>query len=148
MELRFFPSEEVWLNALRSLPRQGRAWDTFQFALTFVPLFFVGAGLAASEFTTAGWFCMGSSFVIALAAFEVPRLRRRRRFRATPSATEARVLTIAEDGISAISPNSRCQYGWQAFTQYRETNLCFLLLSAPYAVTLYIPKRVMSPEQI
>jgi len=136
------------MNANRGAPREGRVWDTFQFVLTFVPLFLLGAGLAASGFSAVGWFCVGLSVVIALAAYEVQRARRRRRFRATPRATEERVLTIGKDGIAAISPSGTWQLVWQAFTQYRETEASFLLLTAPYTVGLYIPKRVMSPEQI
>jgi len=148
MELRYSPNEEDWMSASRGVPREGRVWDTFQFLLTFVPLFFLGAGLAASGFSTAGWFCAGSSIVVALAAYEVPRARRRRRFRATPRATEERVLTIGKDSIAATSPSGSWQLVWQAFTQYRETEASFLLLTAPHTVGLYIPKRVMSPEQI
>src|SRR5258708_29809394 len=97
MELRFSPNEEDWMNANRGAPREGQVWDTFQFVLTFVPLFFLGAGLAASGFPAVGWFCLGLSIVIALAAYEVPRARRRRRFRTTPRATEERGLTIGND---------------------------------------------------
>jgi hypothetical protein len=148
MEFRFTPNEEDWMNANRGAPREGRVWDTVQFVLTFVPLFFLGAGLAASGFSAAGWFCVGSSIVIALAAYEVPRARLRRRFRATPRATEERGLTIGKHSIAAISPTGSWQFVWQAFAQYRETKTSFLLLTTPYTVGLYIPKREMSPEQI
>jgi hypothetical protein len=57
-------------------------------------------------------------------------------------------LLSAKDGIAAISPSGSWQVVWQAFTQYRETKASFLLLTAPYTVGMYIPKRVMSPEQI
>jgi len=96
MELRFSPNEEDWMNANLGAPKEGRVWDTFQFVLTFVPLFFLGAGLAASGFFAVGWLCVGSSIVIAHAAYEVPRVRRRRRFRDTPRAREQRVLTIGQ----------------------------------------------------
>ena len=148
MELRFSPNEEDFINANRGAPRERRVWDTIQFGLTFVPLFFVGVGLVDAGSPVAGWSCMGLSIAIAFAAYEVPRARQRRRFRATPRATEERVLTISKDGIAAIHTYANWQREWQAFTSYRETEASFLLLIAPYTVGLYIPKRVMSPEQI
>jgi hypothetical protein len=123
-------------------------WNTFQFALTFVPLFLVGAGLVDAGFSVAGWFCMGLSIAIAFAAYEVPRARRRRQFRSSPLAPGERTLAINEKGIAAVFPNATAQYGWQAFMRYRETELSFLLLTSPHTVGLWIPKREMSPQQI
>jgi hypothetical protein len=148
VELRFSPEEEDWENVIRSSPKQGRVWNTFQFVLTFVPLFFLGAGLVDAGFSVAGWFCMGFAIAIAFAAYEVPRARRRRQFRTSPFAAGERVLTINANGIAAIFPNATAQYGWQAFTRCRETELSFLLLTAPYSIGLWIPKREMSPQQI
>lgn len=148
MELRFSPKEEDWENAFRSSPRQGRMWDTFQFALTFVPLFFVGAGLVDAGSSVAGWSCMGLSIAIAFAAYEVPRARRRRQFRTRPFASGERTLTINENGIATTFPNATAQYGWQAFTRYRETELSILLFTSPYSIGVWIPKREMSPQQI
>jgi hypothetical protein len=88
VELRFSPTEDDWMNAARGVPRAGRVWNTFQFGLTFVPLFILGIGLAVSGLAAVGWFCMGSSIVVALAAYEVPRARQRRRFRTAPRAKE------------------------------------------------------------
>ncbi len=119
-----------------------------QFALTFVPLFFLGGGLVEAGYSVTGWFCVGSSIAIAIAGFEVPRARQRRLFRTSPFTTGERALTINEDGIAAIFPNATAQYGWQAFTRYRETELSFLLLSSSDETGLWIPKRVMSPQKI
>lgn len=91
---------------------------------------------------------MGLSIAIAFAAYEVPRAQRRRQFRSSPFAAGERVLTFNENGIAAIFPNAAAQYGWQAFTRCRETELSFLLLTAPYSIGLWIPKRAMSPQQI
>lgn len=148
VELRFSLNEEDYENAARSSPRHGQVWNTFQFILTFVPLFVIGAGLVDFGFSVAGWLCIGLALSIAFAVYEVPRARRRRQFRTTPSATAERALSINEKGIAATSPNGTAHYGWQAFTRYRETDLSFLLLTSPYKVSVWIPKREMSPQQI
>jgi len=148
VELRFSPKEEDWENAFRSSPRQGRTWDTFQFVLTFVPLFFAGAGLVNAGSSVAGWSCMGLSIAIAFAAYEVPRARRRRQFRTSPFAAGERTLIIDENGIATTFPNAMAQYGWQAFTRYRETELSILIFTSPRTIGVWIPKREMSPQQI
>ena len=91
---------------------------------------------------------MGLSIAIAFAAYEVPRSRRRRQFRISPFAAGERVLTINERGIAAIFPNATAQYGWQAFTRYRETELSILLFTSPCSIGVWIPKREMSSQQI
>jgi len=148
MELRYLPKEEDWENANRSLPKKWRAWDMFQFAISFVPLFFIGAGLIGSGDTIAGLLCMASSIAIALGAYEVPKARRRRKFRNSVSADGERVLRIDENGVAADFPYARAQYEWQAFTQYRETDLTFLLFRSTDQIGVWIPKRLMSPVQI
>jgi hypothetical protein len=148
VELRYLPNAEDWENANRSLPKKWRAWDTFQFAISFVPLFFIGAGLVGSGNTVAGFLCMGLSIAIALGAYEVPKARRRRQFRNSPLTDGERILRVNENGVAADFPNATVQYGWQAFTRYRETDLSFLLFSSADQIGVWIPKRVMSPLQI
>jgi SRSO17 transposase len=91
---------------------------------------------------------MGLSIAIAFAAYEVPRARRRQQFRTSPFARGERALTINENGIATTFPNATAQYGWQAFTRYRETDLSILLFTSPYSIGVWIPKREMSPQQI
>jgi YcxB-like protein len=148
VELRFSAEAQDYENAHRSSPRQVRTWEILYFALTFVPLFFAGVGLVGAGFPLAGWVCVGLSITIAIATYEIPRVRRRRQFRTSPSAAEERVIKINETGVATVSPNVSAQYGWQAFTRYRETDLSFLLFGSPYVAGVWIPKRVMSPEQI
>lgn len=125
-----------------------RIWHTLQFALTFVPIFFLGAALGASGSEVAGWLVMGLSIAIALAGYEVPRVRRRRQFRSSLNAAGEITLVINESGIAGSFPNHKAQYEWQAFTRYRETELSILLFTSPESVGLWIPKRAASSQQI
>ena len=91
---------------------------------------------------------MIASIGIALAAYEVPRLRHRKLIRATPLAHGERIVSIEEKGITVTLPHGHSQYEWRAFLQYRETKTSFLFFMSPWQVSFWIPKRVMSAPQI
>jgi hypothetical protein len=125
VQIRFIPTEQDWRNAAQGAPKSG--WGWLQFFLTFVPLFFLGGCLGASGFETVGYTCMVASIGIALAAYEVPRFRRRKLIRATPLAHGERIVSIEEKGITVTLPHGHSQYEWRAFhnTVKQERPFCF-----------------------
>jgi len=146
MKILFSPLPEDWRELLRVAPRSG--WHTFQFLISFVPLFLMGSFLRAEGLATAGLISLVLSIGIALASYEAPRVLQRRLVRTAPSANDERLLTVNNNGISATLSFSNAEYQWQAFTRYRETKAVFALFASPYQVAMWIPKRAMSQAQI
>lgn len=146
MQLRFAPTEEDWRNALQAVPKSG--WNTFQFVLSFVPMFLLGMVLTGEGFSGVGWLCIGLSVAVALAGYEVPRLLQRRLFRTSPSVQGERLLTFNDEGITTTLPFGQTQYEWKGFTRYHETKAIFVLFMSPHQMGLWVPKRVMTPAQI
>jgi len=146
MNLRYSPEVDDWLDALRATP--GSFWNVIQFLLTFVPIFVLGYILGTEGFVLVAWICVASSIAIAFAGYEVPRMLLRRQFNAAPTAKGERLLTINNENMVSSLPSVEARYRWDAFTHYRETKGVFVLFVSPRQVGFWIPKRVMSREQI
>jgi hypothetical protein len=145
MEIRFRPTEEDGLNAMRasSIPR----WSMFLFVLLLALLFLVGVYLIDHDLPVAGWLWLALSAVIGIAVYEVPRIQVRRSLKSSPSAQGEIVFVLDDQGTVATFPTGESRLEWRAYTKYKETGTIFLLFFSPYRYTS-IPKRAMSPEQI
>lgn len=146
MQIRFTPTEQDVRGVFGDAPWSG--WGRVQFFLTFVPLFLLGGYLGAAGYDAAGWSCVVLAGGVALAGYEVPRWRQRRSFRTSPSAGGERSVVVDEKGIEMVFLHGHSQLDWPGFTQYRETRNFFLLFTSPDRLALWIPKRVMSANQI
>jgi len=145
MEIRYRPTEEDAVNALRASSRP--QWNMFFFVLLLTLLFIVGVYLIDHDFPVAGWLWLALSALIGIGAYEVSRLRVRRSFRNNPSAQGEIIFVLDDKGTAATFPTGESRLDWRAYTKYKETETIFLLFFSPYRC-MFIPKRVMSPEQI
>jgi hypothetical protein len=145
MEIRFRPTEEDALNAMRSssMPR----WGMFLFVLLLALLFLVGIFLINHDFLLAGWLWLTLSAAIGIGVYEVPRIQVRQSLKNNPSAQGEIVYIFDDKGSFATFPTGESRLDWGAYTKYQETGTTFLLFFSPYRSTS-IPKRAMSPEQI
>jgi hypothetical protein len=144
MEIRFKPTEEDGLNALRSSTMP--SWGMFLFVLLLGLLFLVGIFLINHDFLLAGWLWLALSAAIGIGVYEVPRIQVRRSLRNNPSAHGEIVYIFDDKGSFATFPMGESRLDWGAYTKYKETGPMFLLFFSPYRYT-WIPKRAMSPEQ-
>jgi hypothetical protein len=144
MEVRFKPTEEDALNAMRSssMPR----WGMFLFVLLLGLLFLVGIFLINHDFLLAGWLWLALSAATGIGVYEVPRIQVRRGLRNNPSAHGEIVYIFDDKGLFATFPTGESRLDWGAYTKYKETEPMFLLFFSPHRYT-WIPKRAMSPEQ-
>jgi hypothetical protein len=145
MEIRFRPTEEDGLNAIRSLSMP--IWSMYLFVLLLALLFLVGIYLINHDLSVAGWLWLALSAVIGIAVYEVPRIQVRRSLRNSPSAQGEIVYVLDDKGTVATFPTGESRLDWRAYTKYKESGTIFLLFVSPYRY-LSIPKRVMSPEQM
>jgi hypothetical protein len=145
MEIRFRPTEEDGLNAIRSLSMP--SWSMYLFVLLLALLFLVGIYLINHDLSVAGWLWLALSAVIGIAVYEVPRIQVRRSLRNSPSAQGEIVYVLDDKGTVATFPTGESRLDWRAYTKYKESGTIFLLFVSPYRY-LSIPKRVMSPEQM
>ena len=145
MEIRFRPTEEDALNAMRSssMPR----WGMFLFVLLLGLLFLVGIFLINHDFRVAGWLWLALSAAIGIGIYEIPRIQLRRSLKNNPSAQGEIVYIFDDKGSLATFPTGESRLDWGAYTKYHETGTTFLLFFSPYRSTS-IPKRAMTPEQI
>jgi hypothetical protein len=146
MQIQFTPTEQDWRSTLQDSPMSG--WGMLQWFLTFVPLFLLGGSWASHGYEIAGGICLISSIGIALAGYEVPRLHHRKVFRTSKTVQWERTVTVDERGITTTLPVGQLQYEWRAFSRFSETKTSFLLCTSPQLVSVWIPKRAMSPAQI
>jgi len=145
MEIRFSPTEEDGLNAMRALSMP--SWGMFLFVLLLALLFLVGIYLINHDLPVAGWLWLALSAVIGIAVYEVPRIQVRRSLRSNPSAQGEIDFLLDDEGTIATFPTGESRLDWRAYTKYKETGSLFLLFFSPYRY-MSIPKRAMSPEQI
>ena len=145
MEIRFTPEKDDALNALRavSIPQ----WGMFLFVLLLALLFLVGIYLLDHDFVLAGCIWLTMSVAIGIASYEFPRIQASRALRLNPSAQGEIVFTFEDAGLTAIYPTGRSQVEWRAYTKFKETDRVFLMFFSLSRYS-YIPKRVMSPQQI
>jgi YcxB-like protein len=145
MEIRYTPTSEDSLNALRASPRP--AWALSLFVLLLSLMFVVGIYLIDHDLTAIGWVWLAASVALGIAVYEAPRIQTRRALKTTPSAQGEIAITFADAGTMATYPTGKSELEWRAYTRYKETEHGFLLFLSSYR-SIFIPKRVMSPEQV
>jgi hypothetical protein len=119
----------------------------FLFVLLLGLMFLVGIYLINQDLATAGWCWLAISVGIGIAVYEVPRFQFRRSMRRNPSFQGEIVLLLNDKGIDSTFATGKSQLQWRAFTKYKETGHVFVL-SMSRTRGIFIPKRVMSPQQI
>ncbi len=145
MEIRFKPTEEDALNAMRASSMPG--WIMFLFVLLLALLFLVGIYLINHGFLVAGWIWLALSTALGVAVYEVPRIQVRRSLKKNPSAQGDVVFVLDDKGTVVTFPTGNSRFEWRAYTKYQETETMFLLFFSQHRYTS-IPKRIMSLEQI
>jgi hypothetical protein len=145
MELRYKFTEEDALHASRVTSRQ--PWALFLFVLLLALMFVVGIFLVAHDLATIGWIWLAMSAALGFAVYEVPRIQIRRALRRNPSLHGEVVLALHDQGIESTFATGKSQLLWGAFTKCKETTYFFVLYMSPHRAS-FIPKRVMTPQQI
>jgi hypothetical protein len=145
MEIRFKPTEDDGLNAMRASSTP--SWAMFLFVLLLALLFLVGIYLINHDLPMAGWLWLALSAVIGIAVYEVPRIQVRRSLRKSPSAQGEIVIVLDGEGTVTTFPTGESRLNWRAYTKYKETGSIFLLFVSPYRY-MSIPKRAMTPQEI
>ena len=94
MEIRYRPTEEDGLNALRasSMPQ----WNMFLFVLLLILLFLVGIYLIDHDLSLIGWMWLTLSALIGIAAYEVPRMKVKKALRNNTSA-QGEIIFVLDD---------------------------------------------------
>jgi len=145
MELRYTPTEDDLSSSWRDL--KAPRFVLFLYILLLSLLALVGLYLIEHDFASIGWLWMVLPVVIGIAAFEVPRMRARRAFKRNPSIRGEIIVTLNDEGTAWKYPTGESRLDWRTYIKYRETKAGFLLYLSPERTT-FIPKRVMSAEQI
>jgi hypothetical protein len=145
MELRYQPTDEDALNALRASVTP--TWALFLFVLLLALLFLVGIYLLDHDLATVGWVWLAGSVALGIAVYEVPRRQARRAMRGNPSSQGEILFVLNEEGTEVTFATGKMQLQWRAYTKYKETAHLFLLYMSS-ARSTFIPKRVMSPHQV
>jgi hypothetical protein len=84
---------------------------------------------------------------LGLLSTRLPEFKRGGRLRRPPSAQGEIAITFDDAGTRATYPTGKSELEWRAYTRYKETEHGFLLFLSSYRL-VFIPKRVMSPEQV
>ena len=145
MELRYHVTKEDALNAARvSL---APPWFLLLFVVLLGLLFLVGIYLLDHDLAVAGWVWLATSVVLGIAVYEAPRRQAHRSMRGNPSLQGEIVLVLDDEGMEATFATGKTKLEWRAFTKCKETAHLFVLYMSS-ARSTFIPKRVMSPNQV
>jgi hypothetical protein len=82
MEIRYTPTSEDSLNALRASPRP--PWALSLFVLLLSLMFVVGIYLIDHDLTAIGWIWLAASVALGIVVYEAPRIQTRRALKTTP----------------------------------------------------------------
>lgn len=145
IEIRFTPRGEDAVHAARAAAT--RSWTLYLLILLLALMFLVGVFLIDHGYSLAGWLWLAVSALMFIAAYQVPLLQARRTLVTNPSAQGEIILKIDETRVAATFPTGNSYVEWRAFSKYRETTHLFVLFYLLHRST-FIPKRVMSPQQI
>ena len=137
--------EDVSVTADRLIPRLHR----IRFASIIA-----GSLLLVSPFLAGGGITHPDQFLLGMGPFAVCFLlwgfqspaRKARKLYATAMTGMEYEATITDDGITTVSPVTRCELKWEAFSRAIEGNDAIALVS--YAVMYLFPKRAFSAEQL
>lgn len=78
--------------------------------------------------------------------WEIPKSQMRKAIRRSPYSHGEITYVLDDQGTTVITPVSKSQVEWRAYTGYKETANLFVLFSSDrYGL---IPKRVMLPDEV
>ena len=145
MELRYKLTNEDITNILRASSRP--LWALVLFALLLAGMFAVGIYLVGHDLAGVGWIWLAISAVLGVVVYAVPPIQIRRELRRRPDLQGEIVLFLSPEGIEVTFATGKSQLQWRAYSKYRETAHLFVL-TASSSGSRFIPKRVMSPQQL
>ena len=146
MEIRYTLTREDVSHASRA--SSSSSWSMFLFVLLLAVMFLVGIILINLEYVLAGWIWLAVSAMIGLAVYEAPLFQARRALEANPVARGEIVCPLDDTGIAVTFLMGHGFREWRAFSKYGETTHLFLLFDSPRRICTFLPKRVMSPQEI
>jgi hypothetical protein len=91
------------------------------------------------------WLILFFSLFLFVDRYLLAGYRLRRVFRRSPNTSSGRHVTITEDGIKIVLPNSSEEINWSAFQKVHELEHEFLLMYSPQSFVI-IPKRAFDAE--
>lgn len=145
MELRYQLTNEDITNILRASTRP--LWALALFAALLAGMFAVGIYLVGHDLTEVGWIWLATSVLLGIVVYAVPTIQIRRELRRRPDLQGEIVLLLSPQGIEVTFATGKSQVQWRAYSKYKETANLFVL-TAWSSGSRFIPKRVMSPQQL
>lgn len=112
--------------------------------LSAVFFLFVGASIFRMRELgdkNAGWFLLALGAFLLVDRYWLARYRLRRIYRRSPNTSAMRRLTITDQGMEMVMPNSSDTLKWAAFQKAHELDDEFLLMYSPTSFVI-LPKRV------
>ena len=122
-------------------------WALVLFAVLLAGMFAVGIYLVSHDIAEVGWIWLAASVSLGIVVYAVPPIQIRRELRRRPGLQGEIVLLLSSEGIEARFATGKSQLDWRAYRKYKETANLFVL-GTSYSGSTFIPKRVMSPEQL
>jgi len=145
MELRYTVTNEDIRNILRASSRP--LWALVLFGLLLAAMFAVGIFLIVHDLREVGWIWLAVSAMLGVVVYALPSIQIRRELRRRPDLRGEIVLRLSPAGVEVTFATGKSQLQWRAYTKYKETAHLFVL-HASSAGSRFIPKRVMSPQQV
>jgi hypothetical protein len=145
MELRYKLTNEDVTHILRASSRP--LWALALFALLLAGMFAIGIYLIARDLAEVGWIWLAISASLGILMYAVPPIQIRRELRRRPDLQQEVVLLLSPEGIEVRFATGKSQLQWRAYSKYKETAHLFVL-TASSSGSRFIPKRVMSPQQL
>jgi len=145
MELRYQLTNEDITNILRASSRP--LWALILFALLLGGMFAVGIYLVGHDLAEGGWIWLAISAALGIVVYALPPIQIRRELRRRPDLQGEIVLILSPVGIEVSFTTGKSQLQWRAYNKYKETAHLFVL-TASSTSSRFIPKRVMSPQQL
>jgi YcxB-like protein len=145
MELRYKLTNEDITNILRVSSRP--LWALVLFSVLLAGMFAVGIYLVGHDLAEVGWIWLAISAALGIVVYGLPAIQIRRELRRRPDLQGEIVLLLTPAGIEVTFATGKSQLQWRAYSKYRETAHLFVL-STTSAGSRFIPKRVMSPQQL
>ena len=149
MEVEYQLTEDEYLRAQLGYWRRVRRFNMLllEMILAFVVILFALVIFALPRFVDKapawGGICFGILLLLNLYALIPYKIRRV--FRQSPNTRAPRRLTINEDNLRMVLPNSSEDLRWEAFQKAHELGAGFLLMYGPRSFVI-VPKRAFDNE--
>jgi hypothetical protein len=145
MELRYTVTDDDVLEVLRSSSRP--RWALVLFALLLVIMVAFGIFLIDFDIVVGGTLFLVASLALGVKVYVAEPIRIRRAMRRRSHIRGENVLVLNDDGVESTFATGKTQLQWRAYSKYNETTQFFVLHLSSTQST-FIPKRVMSPQQM